>query len=88
MHRKLQDMSQRIRQLEDTVQIMQGMQSNNPHPLLDEQFLQIKSFDIDDEAGQDTKENAELSDAFGTLTISDKGEVRFIGKLSSEVRRI
>ena len=67
---------------------MQGMQSSNTHPLLDEQFLQIKSFNLHDEAGQDAKENAELPDAFGTLTISDKGEVRFIGKLSSEACRI
>ena len=66
------------------------MQSSNTHPLLDEQFLQIKSFNLHDEAGQDAKarENAELPDAFGTLTISDKGEVRFIGKLSSEACRI
>ena len=50
-------MSDRIRQLEDVVQILQATQSNKPHPLLDEEGLQIKFFDLNaDEADEDTEE--------------------------------
>ena len=53
-------MSDRIRQLEDVVQILQATQSNKPHPLLDEEGLQIKFFDLNaDEADEDTEEEIE-----------------------------
>lgn len=106
-------MSQRIRQLEDTVQIIQALQSNSPHPLLEERYLSIKSFEDVEEpdpgpeaekgagvngansgntAGEDGEGevggegSAVLTDALGTLAITDRGEVRFMGRVSTEVR--
>lgn len=93
MHKKLLEMSQRIRQLEDVVQILQGMQSNKPHPLLDEKHLQIKTFKNNEEDDNETNDDggeqedvAGLTDALGTLAIADNGEVRFMGRVSNEVR--
>lgn len=43
LHAKLLDMSQRIRQLEDALQISHASLSHNPHPLLCEELLQVKS---------------------------------------------
>lgn len=92
MERKLLEMSQRIRQLEDVVQILQGIRSNKPHPLLDEKYLSIKSLtsgeDDNDERNDDggRGEMNALTDALGTLAIADSGEVRFMGRVSNEVR--
>ena len=65
-----------------------GYAVEQPSPASRRAISSNKSFNLHDEAGQDAKENAKLPDAFRTLTISDKGEVRFIGKLSSEACRI
>ena len=82
-------MSDRIRQLEDVVQILQATQSNKPHPLLDEEGLQIKFFDLNaDEADEDTEEEIELSDALGTLAITDEAELQLMGRHSTEVRPV
>lgn len=91
MHRKLLEMSRRIRQLEDVLQIFQAMQSNNTHPLLEENHLMIKSLkneeeEEDEKDNDDQGETAALTDAMGTLAIAESGEVRFMGRVSNEVR--
>lgn len=84
------EMSQRIRQLEDGVQILSAATSANPHPLLGDEYLSIKSCNYDgveeEKEEEDPEQPIELTDAFGTLAITDKGEVRFMGRVSSEVR--
>ena len=104
-----------FRSLEDAVQIIQSLQSNSPHPLLEDRYLTIKSFEDVEEpdpgpeaervtgvngaggggtSGDDGEEegrgegNAVLTDALGTLAITDKGEVRFMGRVSTEVRPV
>ena len=88
LHRKLNEMSQRIRQLEDALEISHTANSSNPHPLLREELLAIKRCVTAPEPA--TKEPspaavAEAADgdyveAMGTMTISDRGGVsRFIG---------
>ncbi|KAH8113139.1 hypothetical protein DFH11DRAFT_1878702 [Phellopilus nigrolimitatus] len=89
LHIKLLEMSKRIRQLEDALQIAQTSISPAPHPLLSEHLLSIKAGvdmveteeTIEHEEGD---EEAEMSAAFGTLTISERGEARFVGRVGTE----
>ncbi|KAF7972403.1 hypothetical protein HWV62_18056 [Athelia sp. TMB] len=83
LHRKIQVMSQRIRQLEDALALLQSSISSEKHCLLRDDLLLIKYGPeqrpvIDDsEPSQDP--TAEPIDAFGTLTIGDGGESRYFG---------
>ncbi|KAF7968251.1 hypothetical protein HWV62_31547 [Athelia sp. TMB] len=83
LHRKIQVMSQRIRQLEDALALLQSSISSEKHCLLRDDLLLIKYGPeqrpvIDDsESSQDP--TAEPIDAFGTLTIGDGGESRYFG---------
>ena len=80
-------MSDRIRQLEDVVKILQALQSNKPHPLLDEEGLQIYFFDLNaNGADENVEEEIEHSDALGTLAITDEAGMQFLGRHSIEVR--
>jgi hypothetical protein len=97
LHRKIADMSDRIRQLEDALAILQSTLTREPHPLLQRDLLKIKSSielhsAVDDDAGKDRSEETEESqyiDAFGTLAIRDDGAATFYGRSAgSEVRLI
>lgn len=76
-------MSERIRQLEDALEISEAARTSAPHPLLREELLAIKR-GVDDfkfgTANQvDPEQEADVLNALGTLTISDRGVSRFIG---------
>ena len=76
-----------IRQLEDALQISHASVSTTPHPLLSEEQLSIK---YGSDAQEEAEKNNSSSDwdiytSFGTLTISERGETRFVGRSSSEV---
>ena len=121
LHRKLSEMSQRIRQLEDALEISHSANSATSHPLLREELLAIKrgisvgvaigagptgpnSSEVtkagdrstatgqsgDGEAGDGDGEGegeGEFVDAMGTMSISDRGVSRFIGRSGgTEVR--
>jgi len=81
-------MSDRIRQLEDALAILQSTLTREPHPLLDRELLKIKSSielhsAIDSEAGELREEETEDSqyiDAFGTLAVRDDGAATFYGR--------
>jgi len=83
LHRKIAQMSCRIRQLEDALAILQATVSDQPHPLLKEDLLKIKfgsesivpgSSSIDEEA------ESKVLDALGTLTMEVSGESRYYGR--------
>ncbi|KAL5480278.1 hypothetical protein ACEPAI_1548 [Sanghuangporus weigelae] len=89
LHEKLVEMSKRIRQLEDALQITHAITSPTRHPLLSDDLLAIKSGIgvFSDKAGSlnDAEELAnELSSELGTLSISERGEACFMGRGSSE----
>lgn len=90
LHRKIVDMGQRIRQLEDALSILQASASNDVHPLLAEDMLALK---YGAEAPSALSEPIEDSqsvpiDAFGTLTITDGEESNYFGQSAgAEVRR-
>ncbi|KAH8115272.1 hypothetical protein DFH11DRAFT_1588312 [Phellopilus nigrolimitatus] len=80
LHRRIAKMSERIRQLEDALAILQTSVTEEPHPLLRDELLSLKvdkSEEVVDVEG--TQEIQESIDAFGTLSIGDKGSFRFFG---------
>ncbi|KAI0924355.1 hypothetical protein AcV7_003079 [Taiwanofungus camphoratus] len=83
LHRKISEMSERIRQLEDTVGIFQAGVSNERHPLLRDELLAIKfgpevRRTVDEENARESLSKS--IDAFGTLTIGDHGETKYFGR--------
>ncbi|KZP20078.1 hypothetical protein FIBSPDRAFT_892245 [Athelia psychrophila] len=82
-NRKISEMSQRIRQLEDALAILQSNISSEPHPLLVEQLLSVRS-DPDRSSVQDKEDHEETSKSFGTLIIGDGGQHRYFGASAGE----
>ncbi|KAG6848992.1 hypothetical protein H0H93_012161 [Arthromyces matolae] len=91
LHQKIEVMSDRIRQLEDALAILQSTQTREPHPLLTRDFLKIKSIielhaagETGEEALKQPKEEeieeSQTIDAFGTLAIRDDGAATFYGR--------
>ncbi|TCD68011.1 hypothetical protein EIP91_011622 [Steccherinum ochraceum] len=83
LHRKISEMSERIRQLEDSLAIFQSGVSSERHPLLRDELLSIKfgpevRRTIDEEATRNKL--ASSIDALGTLTVGEHGETKFIGR--------
>ncbi|EJD00565.1 uncharacterized protein FOMMEDRAFT_127222 [Fomitiporia mediterranea MF3/22] len=89
LHGKLLQMSERIRQLEDALQIAQSSISSAPHPLLSGKLLSVKS-GVDslsaeqDKTGEASEDEEEMFTAFGTLTVTEHGESRFIGRVAAD----
>ncbi|PPQ92184.1 hypothetical protein CVT25_008958 [Psilocybe cyanescens] len=96
LHQKIAHMSDRIRQLEDALAILQSTVAGpggEPHPLLHRDLLKIKSsIELHSASGtggeepvvegveDDDDANAEYIDAFGTLAIRDDGAATFYGR--------
>ncbi|PCH44570.1 hypothetical protein WOLCODRAFT_26859 [Wolfiporia cocos MD-104 SS10] len=83
LHRKILEMSERIRQLEDTIAMFQAGVSNERHPLLRDELLTIKfgpevRRTVDEENTRETL--SQSIDALGTLTIGDHGETKYFGR--------
>ncbi|KDQ26286.1 hypothetical protein PLEOSDRAFT_30253, partial [Pleurotus ostreatus PC15] len=86
LHRKISEMSNRIRALEDALAIMHGTTSSERHPLLSDDLLKIK-FGAEALRSDSTQKpngqggEQENIDALGTLTLDDKsGEVKYFGR--------
>jgi hypothetical protein len=81
-------MSDRIRQLEDALAILQSTQTRDTHPLLHRDLMKIKSSielhsaveGEDALPGQEDTEESQYIDAFGTLAIRDDGAATFYGR--------
>jgi hypothetical protein len=89
LHQKIAQMSDRIRQLEDALAILQSTHTRDPHPLLHRDLLKIKSSielhsAAEGEDGvpnrEDDTEESQYIDAFGTLAIRDDGAATFYGR--------
>lgn len=96
LHEKILLMSDRIRQLEDALAVLQSSVAlNEPHPLLHRDLLQIKSIidlhvAVDDEKTQrpidPPDDDSQYIEAFGTLALRDDGAATFYGRTAgSEV---
>ncbi|TFK37395.1 fungal-specific transcription factor domain-containing protein [Crucibulum laeve] len=86
LHRKISDMSNRIRQLEDALAILQSTVSDQRHPLLEDELLKVKfgSEALDARAQQSSSSEEETTkgsiDAFGTLTLGESGYTKYYGR--------
>ncbi|THH10362.1 hypothetical protein EW145_g1390 [Phellinidium pouzarii] len=84
LHRKLSEMSQRIRQLEDALEISHSANSSSSHPLLREELLSIKRCIVPTTPAvipePEGEPEGEYVEALGTMSISDRGVSRFIGR--------
>ncbi|EED79379.1 predicted protein [Postia placenta Mad-698-R] len=93
LHRKIAEMSDRIRQLEDALAILQSSVTRDLHPLLAHDLLKIKSgLELhsaahlqgraahSDDAGEQGDEESQYIDAFGTLAVRDDGAAMFYGR--------
>ncbi|TDL25159.1 hypothetical protein BD410DRAFT_743893 [Rickenella mellea] len=79
LHRKLTEMRERIRQLEDAL-LLATSRWPEPHPLLSDELLSIKcGYDSCPAENPDNIHEDDLTNEFGTLTLSDDGSARFIG---------
>ncbi|KAJ7090825.1 hypothetical protein B0H15DRAFT_778919 [Mycena belliarum] len=81
LHTKIAEMSQRIRQLEEALAILQGVVSNERHPLLAGDLLSIKfAAEAPKRADPPEHDQDPAIDALGTLTLGDAGEVKYFGR--------
>lgn len=74
-------MSDRIRQLEDALAVLQASHSNEQHPLLQDSMLILDQDKTEDRANEsdDGDDPRDALNAFGTMSISDQGVSRFFG---------
>lgn len=88
LHKKMSQMSNRIRQLEEALASSHSINSPNEHPLLNNELLSVKTLqdlhinpDIPAKESKSTSQApAEFVDAFGTLAIAEDGAARFYGR--------
>ncbi|KAH9479083.1 putative transcriptional regulatory protein C1F7.11c [Psilocybe cubensis] len=86
LHDKIYEMSNRIRQLEDALAILQSTVTDQRHPLLSDELLRIKFGSEAINARKASADNADEDnstaksiDALGTLTLGSSGEVQYFG---------
>ncbi|KAJ3882231.1 fungal-specific transcription factor domain-containing protein [Lentinula edodes] len=88
LHAKIEQMSDRIRSLEDALIILHSTTGvQEPHPLLDRDLLKIKSslelhaaIQSDSKVKEEEMEDSQYLDAFGTLAIREDGASTFYGR--------
>lgn len=81
LHDKIREMCERIRQLEDALAILQATTTSDPHPLLREELLAVKKgIEVTVHNSEDEDPDMTVADGLGTLSISEKGVSRFIGR--------
>lgn len=84
LHKRLVRMSDRMRQLEDALAVLQASTSREQHPLLCDGHLYTDSDKLEPPLAADTDVEAEepteaVVNAFGTMAIMEHGVSRFFG---------
>ncbi|KAH9989851.1 fungal-specific transcription factor domain-containing protein [Russula vinacea] len=87
LHDKIGILSNRVRQLEDSLAEAYSMYNSERHPLLSDELLQIKR-PLERESRNELPsppeaETAEAIDAVGSLSISDTGRTNFYGQTAN-----
>ncbi|TFK24536.1 hypothetical protein FA15DRAFT_704519 [Coprinopsis marcescibilis] len=82
LHRKITEMSNRIRQLEDALAILQASISDERHPLLSDDHLRVKfgSESLNPKMDVVEEDSNQAIDALGTLTLGESGEMKYFGR--------
>jgi hypothetical protein len=80
LHRKILELSTRVRELEDALQELQAASSTEPHPLLRRDLLLMKA-PLESETvlaeGEPSPEDLESLDAIGSLSLRRSGRSNF-----------
>ena len=83
LHKRIARMSDRIRQLEDGLAVLQSAHSKEQHPLLHDSQLLVEHDKAPEDTGAGSDEEGESTSetltAFGTMSISEHGQSRFFG---------
>lgn len=85
LHRKITQLSERVRQLEDALGIMQAAVSQERHPLLRDELLKVKFWPevTQDDEAQPQAESPGVADTaleLGTLSIGENGDAKYFGR--------
>ena len=85
LHEKIYEMSNRIRQLEDALAILQSSVSDLRHPLLSDELLKVKfgseSINTRETATSDEDHAPQKAiDALGTLSLGSSGKLQYLGR--------
>ncbi|KAJ3775184.1 hypothetical protein FB446DRAFT_638372 [Lentinula raphanica] len=79
LHKKIQAMSERTKQLEDALSTLQASVSSEPHPLLAEARVTPKVEPRSTSLPNDSR-TSQVVDALGTLTLGKLGDARYLGR--------
>jgi hypothetical protein len=100
LHVKINELSNRVRSLEDALRASHSQLSNEPHPLLHDELLKIKhplQRDTTSPNGmggsrdQEPKEepaDANIVDAVGSLSVTDSGRTKYFGHAANSYVRL
>lgn len=87
LHQKIEELSTRVRELEDGLRVSHSQHSNETHPLLSEDLLRIKAplqrENLTVANGSSDEPGGDVVDSFGSLSISDTGRTNYFGQATS-----
>ncbi|RPD64305.1 hypothetical protein L226DRAFT_460396 [Lentinus tigrinus ALCF2SS1-7] len=90
LHEKINQLANRVRELEDALRTSHALHSLEPHPLLSEDLLRIKApiqrenlINTGAPNGSSDEPGADVVDSFGSLAISDTGRTNYFGQATS-----
>ncbi|KAH9888914.1 fungal-specific transcription factor domain-containing protein [Cubamyces lactineus] len=90
LHEKINQLANRVRDLEDALRTSYAVHSLDPHPLLSEELLRIKApiqrenlINTGTANGNSDEQSADVVDSMGTLSISDSGRTNYFGQATS-----
>ncbi|KAI8996345.1 hypothetical protein BD414DRAFT_408664 [Trametes punicea] len=90
LHEKINQLANRVRDLEDALRASHALHSMEPHPLLSEELLRIKApiqrenlINTGAANGNTDEESGDVVDSFGSLSISEGGRTNYFGQATS-----
>jgi hypothetical protein len=88
LHDKINELANRVRELEDGLRISHSQHTQDPHPLLSEDLLRIKAPLQREGLGASSSNpggdlEGDVVEAFGTLAISDTGRTSYFGQATN-----
>ena len=90
LHEKINQLANRVRELEDALRTSHALHSLESHPLLSEDLLRIKApiqrenlINTGAPNGSSDEPGADVVDSFGSLAISDTGRTNYFGQATS-----
>ncbi|OSD02999.1 hypothetical protein PYCCODRAFT_1477291 [Trametes coccinea BRFM310] len=90
LHEKINQLANRVRDLEDALRTSHAQHSGDIHPLLTEELLRIKApiqrenlINTGTTNGNSEEQSGDVVDSFGSLSISDNGRTNYFGQATS-----